>query len=124
GLLTVRNNSEWPVRQIIIMKPQSVAAYHIRYLGPGDERVESISKEEMLTNERIESPVTMQIEDDNKRLWRWAPAENDLSPIPEPIPLHSHAVQWLDRRSRHFHRLLMRLPKRTRDWLWGYAPEG
>lgn len=125
GLLTVRNNSEWPVRDVILMTPRCVTAHHIGYLGPGDERVESITKEEMLTNERIDSPVTMQLEDDRRQLWRWTPAEDKLSPIPEPIPWHSHVVQWLDKRSpRLFHSFLWRLPKRTRDWLWGYAPEG
>ena len=125
GHLIIANRSDWPIRDVIVAAPPPIPMLSAPYLGPGSERVEVISAEHLRGAELDDMPIEVQVEDVRGKLWRWVPRTGDLSPIPPPIPLHSHVIQWLAKRSpRLLHGLMRRLPKRARDWLWGYAPEG
>jgi hypothetical protein len=125
GHLTIKNNSEWPVTEVIVMSPDWLPRSHIPYLGPGREHVEQLPLEQIRPVGPSDEPVSLQLQDARSRLWRWTPTAGQLSSIPPPIPVHAHVAQWLARRIPWLFRPFFRiLPKRAQVWLWGYDPVG
>ncbi|WP_164701438.1 hypothetical protein [Modestobacter sp. KNN46-3] len=124
GRFVVANRSDWPVRRVIVTAPPPITMLAVPHLGPGSERSQVIPPASLRAAEVDDMQIAVQLEDVRGKTWRWVPRTGDLSPIPEPIPLQSRAVQGLDKRSRLFHRLLSKLPPRVRNWLWGYDPAG
>lgn len=126
GYLTVKNNSDWPVREVIVLEPPWLNAFHIPYLGPGREHVEPIPYEVLMANHSIDPPVTLQVTDVRGRVYQWRPATNELFD-PRWIPLYSRPAQWLSRRlsvgwQHRFNKLMMKLPDRALIGVWGYHP--
>lgn len=122
--LTIGNNSEWPVSDLVVIAPDWLHAMNWDYLGPGrhiDHRIPAAQIPEW----GLGDPVILQLRDALGRQWHWTSTTGQLDPIPPPIPIHSRIVQWVDRRiPRASQAVLARLPRGVRRWLWGYDPEG
>lgn len=126
GYLTIRNSSDWPVREVIVMEPDWLDKFHLRYLGPGREHVEPIPQGVLLASREIDPPVTLQLTTIRDRVYQWRPATDELFDL-RWIPLQSRPVQRFAQRyprvwSRLFHPLMMKLPDRALIWVWGYHP--
>ena len=125
GYLSVKNNSEWPVRDVIVMEPDWLNKLDVPYLGPGSEHVELIPSEALHAHRGVNSLVTLQVSDVRGRRYQWRPVTDELFD-PRWIPLHARLIQSMDRRSggRLVTPLLRHLPKKVADRLWGYDPSG
>lgn len=128
GYLTIKNNSEWPVRNVIVMEPGWLQKFDLRYLGPGREHVEPIPHDVLIANPAIDPPVTLQITDICRKVYQWRPATEELFDG-SWIPWHCRPVQKFAQRfpnfwSRRCNPLMFRLPMKVIVWVWGYDPTG
>jgi hypothetical protein len=126
GHLTIKNSSDWPAWDVIVLQPHWLNALSVPYLGPGREHVETIALEVMMANRAIDPPVTLQVTTVRQRVYQWRPATDELFDT-RWLPLQSRPVQWFARHlslswQHRFNALLMKLPEGAVIWVWGYHP--
>ncbi|WP_137159988.1 hypothetical protein [Blastococcus sp. CCUG 61487] len=127
GYLTVKNSSDWPVRNVHVLEPEWIGHPHWPYLGPGREHVDPVSLDLMEANGgTVDLPVTLQITDVRGRTYQWRATTDELFDS-SWIPVHSRPVQWLARqlppKAEHIlNKVLFKLPEPVMIWLWGYHP--
>lgn len=125
GRLTLRNDSRWPLRDVMVMAPEVLAGQDFPLIGPYQEHTLDIPDATMLAIPLNDMDVTVQVTDSNARCWRWTPAQDILEPIPPPINPVARFVQWTARRwPESWHRNFARLPISVVRVLWGYDPRG